>query len=98
MIKELNGNLFVIIPQRGQVIEVVEHYDGYPIGKRRASNLSYISYNSHNLSESRRAGWSGKMIPDRPLEKMSKAEIASELMRHIYGESARGVKYLMICA
>ena len=35
MIKELNANLFVVLPQREQVIEVVERYDGYPLGKRK---------------------------------------------------------------
>ncbi len=98
MIRELNGSFYLVLPQRQQVIEIVEHYDGFPIGKRIISNLSYVSYQSFNLNESRRAGFSGKMIPGRPLEKMTKLEIANELMEHIYGENAYKVKYVAICA
>ena len=97
MTKELTANFYVIIPQREQVLEVVEHYDGYPIGKRLI-NLSYISYRSNNIGSKRSAAIMGKMIPERPLEKMTQKEMIKELMEHIYGANAKKVPFITICA
>lgn len=97
MIKELNANLFVVIPQREQVIEVVERYDGFPLGKRKM-NIGYVSYKSYDLAPRKRSVLTGRMVPERPLEKLTKQEIIDELMEHIYGESAKRVKYIVIRA
>ena len=97
MTKELTGSFYVVIPQREQVLEVVEHYDGYPIGKRLI-NLSYVSYKSCNIGNKRVGAIMGKMIPERPLEKMTRKETINELMEHIYGANAKKVPFITICA
>lgn len=97
MTRELTATFYVIIPQREQVLEVVEHYDGYPIGKRLI-NLSYVSYKSNNIGNKRSAAIIGKMIPERPLEKMTRKETIKELMEHIYGTNAKKVPYITVCA
>ena len=95
MIKELKANMFVVIPQREQVIEVTERYDGYPLGKRKM-NIGYVSYKSHDLAPKKRSVLTGRMVPEKPLEKLTKQEIIDELMDHIYGDNADQVKYIVI--
>ena len=97
MIKELNANLFVVLPQREQVIEVVERYDGYPLGKRKM-DIGYVTYKSYDLAPHKRSVLTGRMVPERPLEKLSKQEIINELLEHIYGDNARRVRYIVINA
>ncbi len=91
MEKELKGNLFLVLPERKQVLEIKFYNGEFDLGGRKISDMYYVSYRSFNMGNNGRGTFFGKMITNDSPSRMSAEDLASKLIQHIYGSNAHRV-------